>query len=84
MSEQQNIGVRKIELCRSLRWKSIYGRETVTEPELRELFAVNEVPYSCLRTAQPWGPDDEIAAPERCCSGRACFVASPRLVRGLV
>ena len=70
-----------IELCRSLRWKGIYGRDTMTEAELRGLFELNEVPYSCLLTAQPWGPDDAVAAPERCCSSRACFRPSPRLVR---
>lgn len=70
-----------IHLCRSLRWKSLHLQPTWTEAELAEVFAHNEVPYSCLRTAQPWGPDDAACAPERCTPDRGCFAPSPRLVR---
>ena len=70
-----------IELCRYMRAKSLYGRDFVDEVELAELYALNEVPWSCNRTAAAWGPDDALCAPERCASSRACFEASPRLVR---
>lgn len=70
-----------IHLCRSLRWKGYYGPDSFTEAELAEHYASNEVPWTCLDTAFPWGPDDEVCAPERCGPGRACFTPSPRLVR---
>ncbi len=64
-----------IELCRHLRWKSP-TRETASVDEIALAYGRNQVPYSCLHTCQPWGPDDELAAPEMCCSGRGCFEAS--------
>lgn len=60
-------------VCRFLRWKGFYadpGPEATYED-----FAKNEVPYSCLKTCQPWGPDDAVAAPESCGSHRACYRA---------
>ena len=67
-------------LCRFMRWKSYYTTATFTEAQLAELFAENEVPYSCLKTCEAWGPDDGLAAPERCGPERVCFVPSPKLV----
>ena len=69
-----------MELCAFLRWKSFYGTEHLAEDELAGLLARNEVPYSCLRTTQAFGPDDDLVAPERCDSDRACYERSPRLV----
>lgn len=69
------------ELCRFLRWKGWYGNDTFTEAEFADHVARNEVPYSCLLSAQPWGPDDDACTPERCGSGRSCFQPSPKLVR---
>lgn len=68
-------------LCRFLRWKSWYHHESFTPDELAAVYAHNEVPYTCLKTCHPWGPDDDVAAPERCGPDRACFRASPKLVR---
>ena len=34
-----------------------------------------QVPFSCLRTCQAWGPDDELASPEECVPERECYVA---------
>ena len=68
-----------MELCRFLRWKSYYALEVVTPSALAEQVSRNEVPYSCLRTCQSWGPDDEVAAPEACGSDRPCFEPSKRL-----
>lgn len=70
-----------IELCEHLRWKGLAGQDAVDEEELLVLYLRNDSPYSCLRTCEAWGPDDGVAAPERCGSGRACFEASRRLVR---
>ncbi len=57
--------------CQFLRWK---GHSRESHPgEQRFAFARNQVPYTCLRTCQPWGPDDEPAVPEGCDSGRACY-----------
>lgn len=67
-------------LCRWLRWKTLYGRETLTEAELSELVARNDVPYSCLKTCEAWGPDGDVAAPEACGGDRACFERSRRLI----
>lgn len=66
-----------LELCQSLRWKSYYGQDWEDEEHLLAVLMRNEVPYSCLKTCRSWGPDDDIAAPERCTSNRPCFEASP-------
>jgi hypothetical protein len=58
-------------VCRHLRWKSF--REWTSERDLEHAFARNQVPYTCLHTGQPWGPNDEPAAPERCTDERECF-----------
>jgi hypothetical protein len=58
-------------VCRFLRWKSF--REWEDEEDLRGTFARNQVPYTCLHTGQPWGPNDELAAPECCTDERDCF-----------
>ncbi len=59
-------------LCQSLRWKGY--REDVREPgRVQEVFAMNMVPYSCVKTCQPFGPDGGPAAPETCGSRRRCF-----------
>jgi hypothetical protein len=63
-----------IDLCRHLRWKS-HARDSEDPHEIRESAARSRVPFSCLKTCRPWGPDDELAAPELCCSDRACFDA---------
>lgn len=65
-----------MDLCKHLRWKSI-TRDLEDPEQIAWAFARNQVPYSCLRTCHSWGPDDELAAPERCRSGRACYVAAP-------
>ena len=70
-----------MELCRWLRWKSGYATEMFTPASLAEAVSANEVPYDCLRTCQPWGPDDGPAMPERCDSRRPCFQPSPKLRR---
>lgn len=63
------------QICQFLRWKG-HSREAAPG-EMRFAFARNQVPYTCLRTCQPWGPDDEPAAPEGCDGSRPCFEAIP-------
>jgi hypothetical protein len=64
------------QICQFLRWKG-YDREA-SIAERQFAFTRNQVPYTCLRTCQPWGPDDEPAVPEGCDAGRRCF-ATPAL-----
>lgn len=64
-----------IELCRHLRWKSA-TREIADAEAIGFAFARNQVPYTCLHTCQPWGPDDELVVPELCHSQRNCFEPS--------
>ncbi|MBA3546584.1 MAG: hypothetical protein H0T76_08885 [Nannocystis sp.] len=59
------------QICQLLRWKG-FDREA-SPGEQRFAFARNQVPYTCLRTCQPWGPDDEPAVPEGCDEARPCF-----------
>lgn len=66
-------------LCRKLRWKSYYGTEHLAEADLAELLDRSEVPFSCLHTARPWGPDDQPATPDLCSPERGCYQRSPRL-----
>jgi hypothetical protein len=66
----------ELELCKHLRWKS-FTRDVEGPGEFHLTFARNNVPYSCLRTCQPWGPDEDMAIPEGCNSERTCFEASP-------
>lgn len=65
-----------MDLCRHLRWKT-FSRDESDPSAIAESLSRDMVPYSCLRTCQPWGPDDDVVAPECCCSGRACFVRDP-------
>ena len=65
-------------LCAHLRWKSFYGARWATRAEMSAAMTRDDTPYSCLHTCQPWGPDDDAAAPERCQPDRSCFEVSDR------
>jgi len=65
-----------MDLCRHLRWKT-FSREEADPSAVFESLSRDMVPYSCLKTLQPWGPDDDVVAPDCCCSGRACFQRDP-------
>ncbi len=65
-----------MKLCHFLRWKSYYGREWTGPEDLEAVFQWNEVPYECLKTCRPWGPDESLVAPETCGDERPCFEAS--------
>ena len=57
--------------CRHLRWKG--ARDDIREGRVAEVFTANHVTYSCLRTCNAWGPDDQLAVPEGCGADRLCF-----------
>jgi len=65
-------------LCAHLRWKSYYGAEHLDARALLALAQRGDVPFHCLQTCRPWGPDDGPAAPEACSDRRRCWVPSPR------
>lgn len=68
----------RFDLCKHLRWKS-HSRDSGSPAAILESLQRQQVPFSCLHTCQPFGPDDDIVAPDLCCSERSCFVQS-RLV----
>jgi hypothetical protein len=68
-------------LCARLRWKGYYARDWSSLAELAVRLSESDVPFSCLDTAQPWGPDEALCAPERCGPQRACYRPSPLLPR---
>jgi hypothetical protein len=69
----------RIEVCKHLRWKG--SQQLRNNPaQLRAALERNEVPYSCLRTFQTWGPDGQLVAPEKCKGSRACFRSSPHML----
>lgn len=65
-----------MELCRYLRWKT-FSRDSGDPQEVRESLLRSQVQLSCLKTCQPWGPDDDVASPEGCTAQRVCFVQDP-------
>lgn len=65
-------------LCRFLRWKGFYGVAWPSQEALALALAASDSPFSCLRTCQPWGPDEDLAAPGSCGPERTCFDRSPR------
>jgi hypothetical protein len=69
-------------LCASLRWKSFYGARWDSREQMVADLVRGDAPYTCLRTCQAFGPDDDAAVPERCQPGRACFSGSKREPRG--
>lgn len=69
------------DLCRWLRWKALLGIDRLDVAQLELLYSTADAPFSCLDSCQAWGPDGELAAPERCQPGRSCFSPSPRLIR---
>lgn len=70
-----------MELCRWLRWKALYGVDTLSPAQLEAMVTVADSPFSCSHSGEPWGPDHEICAPEACQPGRTCFEPSRRLRR---
>lgn len=62
-----------MDVCRHLRWKGRHGRDHVSPEDLQAVHQRNHLPYSCLLTSQPWGPDETPAVPEACTPARPCF-----------
>ncbi|MFN7144879.1 MAG: hypothetical protein ACK4YP_13975 [Myxococcota bacterium] len=66
-----------VDLCRHLRWKERYGLPFRTDADLLASFLTAGVPFTCNRTCQTWGPDDDLVAPEGCARSRGCFEPTP-------
>lgn len=64
------------DLCKHLRWKT-QSRRTGDPALILESLSRSQVPFSCLRTCQTHGPDDDIVAPELCHADRSCFERDP-------
>lgn len=58
--------------CRHRTWKGRDRWEALPEAAREAALYASTVPFSCLHTCQRWGPDEEIAAPERCGPDRRC------------
>ena len=71
-------------LCRHLRWKQRYGSFFRTDDELADSLLGAGVPFTCNRTCQAVGPDDELVLPEGCGADRACFEPTPGRARARV
>ncbi|MEQ1571700.1 MAG: hypothetical protein ABMA64_39085 [Myxococcota bacterium] len=67
-----------MKLCAYIRWRGFYGARWDTREQMVADLSGAGAPYSCLRTCQPFGPDDDGVMPERCQPGRTCFAQSPR------
>ena len=66
-------------LCRRLRWKGRHGADAVSPEWVEAAYARNEVPWTCLSTGQPWGPDESVVDPHGCNPSRGCFIPDPAL-----
>jgi hypothetical protein len=58
--------------CRWLRWKG-WREDRLSGRSVAEIAEQNVVPYSCLRTCQPGGPDGRLASAASCGEHRGCF-----------
>jgi hypothetical protein len=61
-------------LCRHLQARNLYVPES--HPERDASRSVQALPYWCLKTMRPDGPDGAPALPEDCTDDRICFEAS--------
>ena len=59
-------------VCRMLRTKTFFGTYTSTGQDWQTGDSTTAV-YWCLQTMATAGPDDNLAHPQSCCAGRACF-----------
>lgn len=66
-----------MELCRHLRWKT-FSRDDGDPDVIQASLLRGQVPYSCLRTCQSWGPDEQVVAPELCRRRRGCYEVDPQ------
>jgi len=62
--------------CKFLRWKS-YGVDQSEPLQVAKIFCDGSVTYTCLHTGLPLGPDDNLAAPEKCQGARSCYRHHP-------
>ena len=62
---------RPIPCCAKLRSNSMHYSPDERPGKLR---MSEETVYTCIKTYEPVGPDNQLANPSACQSGRACFV----------
>lgn len=62
-------------MCRWLRWKGVHARDWQRPDDLQATLERWDVPFSCLRTTEPCGPDGDLVEPESCGAHRTCFEA---------
>ena len=62
-------------ICRKLRTKHAFGTLEGLAFDWREGRS-STAAYWCLRTMEPWGPDDRPAEPLACREGRCCHAAT--------
>ncbi len=73
-----------LRLCAWIRSKSLYGRVFPNAAAVDAALRRTDVPYTCLHTCQPWGPDDQQVEPGRCQPDRGCFEVSTKEPRRLL
>ena len=66
-----------MERCRWMRWKG-YAGEPVSPQAWAAVVASEAGQCACLQTFQPWGPDGQPCAPERCGAQRPCYATPGR------
>ncbi|NOY28094.1 MAG: hypothetical protein GXP62_19690 [Oligoflexia bacterium] len=67
-----------LHLCDHLQCKALMGRRFRSSQDLETAMMHSDSQFTCLHTTQPWGPDQDLCAPEYCQPGRACFAMSAR------
>lgn len=62
------------QVCRMLRTKTAFGAYSLeTDPIPWQAGESTTAVFWCLRTMATAGPDDDLAHPARCLTGRTCF-----------
>lgn len=67
-----------LRLCDHLQCKALMGHRFRSSQDLETAMTLSDSQFTCLHTTEPWGPDQDLCAPERCQPGRACFLRSAR------
>jgi hypothetical protein len=64
--------------CRSLRWKD-YELDSLSLERVAVAFTEKSEQWTCLKTAQTAGWDDELASAQGCDPSRSCYEEHPLL-----
>ncbi len=71
MSERDQPSTPLPRVCRALRTKTSFGVHA--EDALWKLGRSTTAAYWCLRTMEPYGPDDSFCHPHECGADRSCY-----------